>query len=307
MDYYTNALPSPPTRTLRTILPIVWPIGFALLLAHGATQAVLLPVLGIIPMTLSSLTGLIHLRGILDGSRLTTLLLDFFCAAFLFALLMPSWLVIAHRYGHWYGAGTIMLAAYGTVPLMVQLYVSLRPSCPSAVFPISLPWHIPIFIHSSLLFQSLPSCQPRFPHHLLSNPQLKRAIHLRFLLDRSSWRNLFPASTCPHCHHHLPTTTPRRFGNFFTRNREARFGEYQDLPTGGDDETSIPGSSKQQQQQKQHQERQQPQQETGRMFLEDKEQHSKDDQRKRPSNSSYSSAGEGIPRPSTDDETARLV
>ncbi|KAI7174484.1 hypothetical protein KC316_g6183 [Hortaea werneckii] len=121
MNYYTNALPGPPTRTLRSILPIVWPIGFALLLAHGATQAVLLPVLGIIPMTLSSLTGLIHYRGILDDFRLTTLFLDFFCAAFLFALLTPSWLVIARDYGYYYGAGTIMLATYGTVPLMVQL------------------------------------------------------------------------------------------------------------------------------------------------------------------------------------------
>ncbi|RMY96982.1 hypothetical protein D0862_08301 [Hortaea werneckii] len=250
MDYYTNALPGPPSRILRSILPIVWPIGFALLLAHGATQAVLLPVLGIIPMTLSSLIGLIHLRGTLDGFRLTTLFLDFFCAAFLFALLMPSWLVIARRYGHWYGAGTIMLASYGTVPLMVQL-----------------------------------------------------TIHLRFLLDRSSWRNLFPASTCPHCHHHLPrtTTTPGGFKNFFiTRNRGDRFGEYQDLPTGGDDETSLPGSGKQPPQQQQ-------QQETRKVFLEDKEQHGKDDQRKRSSTSSYSSAGEGMPRPSTDDETARLV
>ncbi|KAI6898618.1 hypothetical protein KC318_g9414 [Hortaea werneckii] len=201
MDYYTNALPGPPTRTLRSMLPIVWPIGFALLLAHGATQAVLLPVLGIIPMTFSSLTGLIHLRGILDDFRLTTLFLDFFCAAILFALLMPSWLVIARDYGYYYGAGTIMLATYGTVPLMVQL----------------------------------------------------------------KW--------------------------------EARFGEYQDLPTGGDDMTSIPGSGKQPQQQ----------QETGKVFLEDKEQHSKDDQRQRSSTSSYSSAGEGMPRPSTDDETARLV
>ncbi|KAI7208759.1 hypothetical protein KC333_g9004 [Hortaea werneckii] len=249
MDYYTNALPGPPIRTLRSILPVVWPIGFALLLAHGATQAVLLPVLGIIPMTLSSLTGLIHLRGILEDFRLTTLFLDFFCAAFLFALLMPSWLVIAHDYGYYYGAGTIMLATYGTVPLMVQL-----------------------------------------------------TIHLRFLLDRSSWQNLFPASTCPHCHHHLPILTPRRFGTFFfTRNRGARFGEYQDLPTGGDDETSVPGSGKQPQQQ------QQQQQETGSVFLEDNEQHSKDDQRKRSSIPSYSSAGEGMPRPSTDDETARLV
>ncbi|KAI7234598.1 hypothetical protein KC330_g4792, partial [Hortaea werneckii] len=125
MNYYTNALPGPPTRTLRSILPIVWPIGLALLLAHGATQAVLLPVLGIIPMTLSSLTGLIHYRGILDDFRLTTLFLDFFCAAFLFALLTPSWLVIARDYGYYYGAGTIMLATYGTVPLMVQLYVPL--------------------------------------------------------------------------------------------------------------------------------------------------------------------------------------
>ncbi|GAB1734856.1 hypothetical protein NU195Hw_g8113t1, partial [Hortaea werneckii] len=121
MQYYTNTLPRPPTRTLRSILPIVWPIGFALLLAHGTTQAVLLPVLGIIPMTLSSLTGLIHVRGKLDGFRLTTLFLDFFCAAVLFALLMPSWLVIARDYGYRYGAGTIMLATYGTVPLMVQL------------------------------------------------------------------------------------------------------------------------------------------------------------------------------------------
>ncbi|KAI7542315.1 hypothetical protein KC331_g8050 [Hortaea werneckii] len=251
MDYYTNALPGPPTRTLRSILPVVWPIGFALLLAHGATQAVLLPVLGIIPMTLSSLAGLIHLRGILDDFRLTMLFLDFFCAAFLFALLMPSWLVIARDYGYYYGAGTIMLATYGTVPLMVQL-----------------------------------------------------TIHLRFLLDRSSWQNLFPASTCPYCHHHLPTTsTPRRFGNsFFTRNRGARFGEYQDLPTGGDDETSIPGSGKQPQQQ------QQQQQETGSVFLEDKERQQEEiDRGKRSSTSSYSSAGEGIPRPSTDDETARLV
>ncbi|GAB1735912.1 hypothetical protein NU219Hw_g5246t1 [Hortaea werneckii] len=246
MDYYTNALPGPPSRTLRSILSIVWPIGFALLLAHGATQAVLLPVLGIIPMTLSSLTGLIHLRGTLDDFRLTTLFLDFFCAAFLFALLMPVWLVIARDYGYYYGAGTIMLATYGTVPLMVQL-----------------------------------------------------TIHLRFLLDPSSWRNLFPASTCPHCHHHLPrtTSTPSRFGNFFTRNQEARFGEYQDLPTDVHDETSVSGSGKQPQQQ----------QETGKVFLEDKEQHGKDNQRKRSPTSSYSSAGEGMPRTSTDDETARLV
>ncbi|KAI7284389.1 hypothetical protein KC345_g2279 [Hortaea werneckii] len=204
MQYHTNTLPRPPTRTLRSILPIVWPIGFALLLAHGATQAVLLPVLGIIPMTFSSLTGLIHLRGKLNGFRLTILFLDFFCAAFLFALLMPSWLVIAHDYGYRYGAGTIMLATYGTVPLMGQL----------------------------------------------------------------------------------------------------RLGEYQDLPTGGDDEMPIPGSSKQPLQQQRGRE-----QETGKVFVEEKQQQQEQNvgQRERFSTSSYSSAGEGGPRPSTDDETARLV
>ncbi|RMY59932.1 hypothetical protein D0863_11763 [Hortaea werneckii] len=306
MDYYTNALPSPPTRTLRSILPVVWPIGFALLLAHGATQAVLLPALGIIPMTLSSLTRLIHYRGILDDFRLTTLFLDFFCAAFLFALLMPSWLVIARDYGYYYGAGTIMLATYGTVPLMVQLYVSLPPRV-HLQFPLYpfLCTPQPSSIPPSLLFHSLPSSpNPAFPTTTsLTHLQTKRTIHLRFLLDRSSWQNLFPASTCPHCHHHLPTLTPRRFGNsFFTRNRGARFGEYQDLPTGGDDETSIPGSGKQPQQQ------QQQQQETGSVFLEDKERQQEEiDRRKRSSTSSYSSAGEGMPRPSTDDETARLV
>ncbi|KAI6870413.1 hypothetical protein KC338_g3074 [Hortaea werneckii] len=256
MQYYTNTLPRPPTRTLRSILPIVWPIGFALLFAHGTTQAILLPVLGIIPMTLSSLTGLIHVRGKLDAFRLTTLLLDFFCAAFLFALLMPSWLVIARDYGYRYGAGTIMLATYGTVPLMVQL-----------------------------------------------------TIHLRFLLDRSTWRNLFPAaSTCPHCHNQLPTsttTTSRRLGNFFARTWGDRFGEYQDLPTGVDDQTPpIPGSFQQPlQQQRGHE------QETGKVFVEDKQQQegNVEDRRERSSTSSYSSAGEGGPRPSTDDETARLV
>ncbi|KAI6867868.1 hypothetical protein KC343_g14706 [Hortaea werneckii] len=257
MQYYTNTLPRPPTRTLRSILPIVWPIGFALLLAHGATQAVLLPVLGIIPMTFSSLTGLIHLRGKLDGFRLTTLLLDFFCAAFLFALLMPSWLVIARDYGYRYGAGTIMLATYGTVPLMVQL-----------------------------------------------------TIHLRFLLDRSTWRNLLPAaSTCPHCHKELPTTTTtttsRRFQTFLAQGagRRDRLGEYQDLPTGGGDEMPIPGSFQQPlQQQRGHE------QETGKVFVEDKQQQEGNvDRLERSSTSSYSSAGEGGPRPSTDDETARLV
>ena len=45
-----------------------------------------------------------------------------------------------------------------------------------------------------------------------------------------------------------------------------------------------------------------------RLGLEDKEQqHEVNDQRARSSTSSYSSAGEGGPRPSTDDETARLV
>ena len=164
MDYYTNVLPGPPTRTLRSILPIVWPIGFGLLLAHGVTQAVLLPVLGIIPMTLSSLTGLIHLRGILDDFRLTTLFLDFFCAAFLFALLMPSWLVIARDYGYYYGAGTIMLATYGTVPLMVQLYVlAPSPSYPPATSPTSLPLHIPIFIHPPFSFTPCPPPNPAAP------------------------------------------------------------------------------------------------------------------------------------------------
>lgn len=44
------------------------------------------------------------------------------------------------------------------------------------------------------------------------------------------------------------------------------------------------------------------------MFLEDKERQQEEiDRGKRSSTSSYSSAGEGIPRPSTDDETARLV
>ncbi|KAI6796922.1 hypothetical protein KC332_g16814 [Hortaea werneckii] len=258
MQYYANTLPRPPTRTLRSILPIVWPIGFALLLAHGATQAVLLPVLGIIPMTLSSLTGLIHFRGKLDGFGLTTLLLDFFCAAFLFALLMPSWLVIARSYGYRYGAGTIMLATYGTVPLMVQL-----------------------------------------------------TIHLRFLLDRSSWQNLFPTtSTCPHCHNHLPTTiTPRRFGFVFPRSWGDRFGEYQDLPTGGDDEAPVPSPPGGWQQQEQQQHEQKRDKEAARVSVEDKEQQQEalPDQRKRSSTSSYSSAGEGVPRPSTDDETARLV
>ncbi|KAI6811411.1 hypothetical protein KC332_g12045 [Hortaea werneckii] len=256
MQYYTNILPRPPTRTLRSILPIVWPIGFALLLAHGTTQAVLLPVLGIIPMTFSSLTGLIHIRGKLDGFGLTTIFLDFFCAVFLFALLMPSWLVIARDYGYRYGAGTIMLATYGTVPLMVQL-----------------------------------------------------TIHLRFLLDRSNWRNLFPAtSTCPHCHKELPTTattTSRRIGKLLARGWGDRCGEYQDLPTGGDEETPIPGSFQQPlEQQRGHE------QETGKVFVEEKQQQQQEvnvDQRERSSTSSYSSAGEGGPRPSTDDETARLV
>lgn len=174
-------------------------------------------------------------------------------------------------------------------PPHIHLQLPLHPFLCTSPFSSTLP--------SPSLRALLPT--PLHRHHL-SNPQPKRTIHLRFLLDRSSWRDLFPASTCPHCHNHLSTTTPRRFGNFLTRNRGGRLGAYQDLPVDvQDDETSIRGSGEQPQQQ-QHQE-------TGRVFLEDKEQPSKEDQRKRSSTSSYSSAGEGMPRPSTDDETARLV
>ncbi|KAI7373669.1 hypothetical protein KC336_g20358 [Hortaea werneckii] len=173
---------------------------------------------------------------------------------------MPSWLVIARDYGYRYGAGTIMLATYGTVPLMVQL-----------------------------------------------------TIHLRFLLDRSSWQNLFPTtSTCPHCHNQLPTTiTPRRFGFVFPRSWGDRFGEYQDLPTGEDDGAlvpGLPGGWQQQEQQQQHEQKRDK--EAARVSVEDKEQQQEvlPDQQKRSSTSSYSSAGERVvPRPGSDDETARLV
>ena len=109
-------------RALRLVTLFAWILAFALLLPEGVSTGSVLPVLGILPQTFSSATGLFHVCG-WARSHTGNLLMDMFCALFLIGTLIPSFVILAEFNGFWGGslAGEIMLGAYGTTPLMVSL------------------------------------------------------------------------------------------------------------------------------------------------------------------------------------------
>lgn len=120
MDSINNAAAgSGNNRLLRAITALMWIPGFALLLPHGVTTTRLLPCLGIIPLTISALTGLVHLTGRVVNLRLSNLLMDLFCGGFLLSILIATW---CDREAYWYEKSSkLMLGAYATVPMLVQL------------------------------------------------------------------------------------------------------------------------------------------------------------------------------------------
>lgn len=105
-------------RFLRIITIGAWIPAFPFLLAHGIVTNLICPVLGIIPMTFSAITGIVHLSG---GAKYrgANILVDLFCGTFLIGILIPGWCLLS---GGWrWNAGEVMVGTYGTVPMMINL------------------------------------------------------------------------------------------------------------------------------------------------------------------------------------------
>ncbi|KAF2162725.1 hypothetical protein M409DRAFT_26962 [Zasmidium cellare ATCC 36951] len=104
-------------RFLRMITIACWVPAFPFLLAHGIVTNLICPVLGIVPMTFSAITALVHLAG---GAkhRIPNIVVDLFCATFLIAVLIPGWILLR---GDWRSnTGEVMVGTYGTVPMMIN-------------------------------------------------------------------------------------------------------------------------------------------------------------------------------------------
>ncbi|EME40448.1 hypothetical protein DOTSEDRAFT_46827 [Dothistroma septosporum NZE10] len=94
--------------TIYTLLPSV-----PFLLAHGIMTHILCPVLGIIPMTISAVSGIWHVWGG-TPSRAVSGFVDVFVAGFLLGILFPGWIFMVGN-----GAAVeVILGTYGTVGMI---------------------------------------------------------------------------------------------------------------------------------------------------------------------------------------------
>lgn len=105
----------PGDRVLRIITVLTFMPGLALLIPHGVMSRRVVPALGLVPLFLSAIFGLIHAFKTVR-SRSVDEKIDAFLAAFLFSILIPGIITIPHS---WYGAR--MIGAYGTMPMIVNL------------------------------------------------------------------------------------------------------------------------------------------------------------------------------------------
>lgn len=120
--------PAVPDLSLRLLTLLLFIPAFAFLLAHGIAAEYVLPALGLLPMSLSAVSGIVHLTGRVPKNSSWGCVADFWIAGFLIAILIPSWITMAEGYHYTRRDG--LVAAYGTVPMMVALYVSLPPPPP---------------------------------------------------------------------------------------------------------------------------------------------------------------------------------
>lgn len=105
-------------RTLRTITSLNFIPAFALLIPYGVSVHHAIPTIGLIPMFLSSVFGLLCLIVNFRWHWLR-LCVDASLAMYLFGMLLPYWITAGTSY---VPRSSIMLGTYGTVPLMVNLY-----------------------------------------------------------------------------------------------------------------------------------------------------------------------------------------
>ncbi|KAK3686778.1 hypothetical protein LTR37_019493 [Vermiconidia calcicola] len=100
---------------------LTWPLGFALLLPEGILSRMPCPVIGIVPLTLSALFGLINAK-YRPKNKEINMVIDFFIALFLLGTIIPG--IVMVRAGYWRGrGGQSMLGSFGCSVLLVNFCI----------------------------------------------------------------------------------------------------------------------------------------------------------------------------------------
>jgi hypothetical protein len=120
-NHQTIPLPSSSSKPLRILTILSWIPMFALSLPHNMNNPVMiLPALGILPMTLSACSGILHLTGRKPPSRGISVAIDFFVGCFLLAVFVASCDMLAGT-GHAVAADQVVLGTLGAAPMMVNM------------------------------------------------------------------------------------------------------------------------------------------------------------------------------------------
>jgi hypothetical protein len=120
-NHQTIPLPSSSSKPLRILTILSWVPMFALSLPHNMNNPVMiLPALGILPMTLSACSGILHLTGRKPPSRGISVAIDFFVGCFLLAVFVASCDMLAGT-GHAVAADQVVLGTLGAAPMMVNM------------------------------------------------------------------------------------------------------------------------------------------------------------------------------------------
>ena len=112
---------SPEDRVLRRITVYTSAPGILLLIVHTLLTRRIVPIFGIIPMVISACSGLVH-SSTRAANVTTSAAIDIFIALYL-GTVVSQLVIFVHGYHGWCGHGDeMMLAAYGTVPLIINWY-----------------------------------------------------------------------------------------------------------------------------------------------------------------------------------------
>lgn len=121
----TKSVVSDSDRMLRNVTIWMWLPAFPFLLAHGIMTNQLRPVLGIIPVTFSAISGLVHVSG-----RARYRPANIFTAMFLLGIMIPGWVFMASN-NCWHCTDEVnssIVGTYGTVPMIINLHGYPLPS-----------------------------------------------------------------------------------------------------------------------------------------------------------------------------------
>jgi len=118
-----QCLPNTADRTLRQATVCLFLPALGFLLAHGITAKQVCPALGLAPLFLSALTGLVHLFLPAATRKFPRIAIatDLFLAAFQLGVLIPSWVLLSNL--RWVRASAIIVGTYGTVFLMADFAI----------------------------------------------------------------------------------------------------------------------------------------------------------------------------------------